>query len=553
MRETRPGYTRGTLGSLPGTQSSVSLEGSHAGPAPAGMKDPSPLESVRRAPAARSWTERTYVTLALIAFLAWLPLQTPLDLIAFQYGHLSAHLARGVLLLKDAFVALLIITLFLRHHRELRLRWFDWLGILYLILVIVYAAVPWFLGSRPSLFSVAASIREFVLPVELYALGRLAIIAGADAATIVLASIGIAIVAAAFTVGMYLFVPVTVWDSTLNLVTFVHEVQGIPTAISLYAISLLGQYGVGETGVFPRAVGPFTHPVGTAHYFVFPLVLLIAAILARITRSKASLPSGNLPRARIGFLVGGVLLLIGAVITPISRGAWLAAGVAAVVLGLYYRRLTPVLAAGAVMVVLLAFVPPYSYSISSALKLSDSSAIGHLQAVQQAIKVIGENPLGLGAGQGNLGAGQSPEASPQGSNQQSPNSATGANQPLASSDSAGIGEDMYLSLLVTVGPLGTLAFLGWMLGLILNLFARVRDGPNAWMVAACGATLIGYAFSSILASPLMRFTNAASFWLLCGLLVVNPGGGGLGIWAEAFKDALNGVLKRMRLRPSAVR
>ncbi len=126
------------------------------------------------------------------------------------------------------------------------------------------------------------------------------------------------------------FVPATFWNSTMDLVRFEREVQGISNAVSLWDIGLLGQFGVGIGGTFSRAIGPFTHPVGTAHYFVMPLVIAAAAAMHFWNeQSKAA--------SRSYLLL--VALFAVAVVTPISRGSWFAAGVALVLLAVLYRRI----------------------------------------------------------------------------------------------------------------------------------------------------------------------------------------------------------------------
>jgi hypothetical protein len=167
--------------------------------------------------------------------------------------------------------------------------------------------------------AVLASAREFLMPVELYVLGRLAVAAGVDLRVAVRAILVVAAIAAVLTVGLY-FVPPTFWSSTVDLVTFERVVQGIPNAVSLWDIGLLGQYGVGDGGTFARAIGPFTHPVGTADYFVLPLVIASCAAMR-------AWQLGSRTEARRYLLL--VALFAAAVVTPISRGGWLSAIVAA--------------------------------------------------------------------------------------------------------------------------------------------------------------------------------------------------------------------------------
>jgi hypothetical protein len=143
-------------------------------------------------------------------------------------------------------------------------------------------------------------------------------------------------------------------------------------------------------------------------------------------------------------------------------------------------------------------VPPFSYSVRSAISFQDSSVIAHGEAVGEGLGTVIDNPIGLGVGQ---------------ADQFGSAFAGGA-------DAAGVGENMYLSVLVTVGPLGLAALLLWMLGLALGLAPR-SDRATSWMRAALFAALAGYAVSAMTSSSLMRFTTSGSFWLLVGLLVLS--------------------------------
>jgi O-antigen ligase len=258
--------------------------------------------------------------------------------------------------------------------------------------------------------------------------------------------------------------------------------------MTLWDISVLGAYGAGEGGQFMRAIGPFTHPVGAGHYFVLPLLLSVAAAFDA-SRRNAGWRSTALYLAL-------AILFAAAVITTISRGSWLAAGLGVLLVGVFYRRVLITLVALAAVGLFLALVPPFSLSISSALSASDSSVVAHSSAIEKGIKTVTQNPFGLGVGQGDQ-----------------PGFAFGGEE-----GAAGVGENMYLSLLVTVGPVGLAAFLAWFLGMGWTLFASLRRSPH-WLVAGTLAALVGYGASAATASPLMRFTTSAHFWLLLGLVI----------------------------------
>lgn len=422
--------------------------------------------------------------------LFWLIVQTPVAVAAYQYLGVPASGAQALLLVKDAATAVLLVVLALRYARSTRWHRFDVAALVYVVILGAYAVVPLVTGSSLPLLSVAASVREFLVPVELYALGRLAASAGVSLRLMCRWFVAVSVAAALFTVGMYVIVPETFWSSDLNLLRFIRDVQGIASATSLWAASLVGHFGVGA-GVdaqFPRAVGPFTHPVGTAHYFATPFVLAAAAAMSRTF--------SNSPRLTflLGWLVVAILGL--AVITPISRAAWLAAVAGIGLAGILLARVRMAAVIAAAFIAFVIFVPPFSYSIQSALSLTDTSAAAHVKAIEKGIEVVVGNPGGLGVGHGDVFG-----------------NAYGAGR------SAGIGENMYLAALVTVGPLGVAALLLWILGVVRMLLTGHSRRAPRWMMAGLGAVLVGMMLSSTTASPLMRFTTSASLWLLVGLAV----------------------------------
>ena len=441
------------------------------------------------------------MTWALVLVLVWLPIQTPIAIAIFQYGH-STGLSRATLLLKDAAVAMLLLYVLAATWRSLKLRWFDMVAIAYVGVVAVYSIVPWLLGSNQTITVVAAAAREFALPVEAYALGRLAYLAGADVKFVLKAFVGASAVIAATAVLEYFVLPITFWSSTLDLVSFERVVQGIPGARTLWDISLLGNYGASQ-GAYPRAVATFTHPVGAGGYFVFPLGLTVAAWYGGEGRGKRLMTAG---------LVGLSLLFGLATIVTISRGAWVAAAVAVAMCGYFFRRLRMAFLCLTIAGVFLVGVPPFDLSIESALNRSDSSVIGHIDAVGRDLQAIVKNVLGIG-----LGAADRTVYLPS----PVPTSAEQAGGPSGTNnsdaESAGIGEDLYLSVFVSTGPLGVAAFVAWCLGVIVVILRGARQSNDKWFLVGTAAALVGSLVSATTSSALMRFTTAASAWLLLGL------------------------------------
>jgi hypothetical protein len=421
-------------------------------------------------------------SVVLAAFILWLPLQTPVALVVFQYGH-SIPLARMLLLVKDVVAAVMILALLARYWRRIEFYWFDWAAVVYLAMMVVYSVVPWALGSDITFLSVVTTARDYVVPAELYALGRLAIASGIDARRMVRWFMAVAALAAVYTVAMDLL-PAKFWATTMNIVEFVKQVQGIPVG-TLYDVSITATFG-STFQVFTRAIGPFTHPVGTGTYFLLPLSLSVAWCFEALNTGRT--------RQTIG-LVALSLLFAAAVITPISRGSWLGAGFAVLVLALIYRRPAFSIAAVALTGAVLLSTVPYKYAITSAVDQTDSSTQDHAAAIGKATTAVSTSPVGSGVGQ-----------------------ADQFGQVFAGGE--GVGENMYLALWVSVGPIGLLAFLVFMAGLLWRLAAvRLRAPPPSWITLGSGAGLLGLAASAMTSSTPMRFTTAGTIWLVFGMAV----------------------------------
>jgi hypothetical protein len=465
------------------------------------------------------------MTWALVGLVVWLPLQTPVAIAVFQYGN-SVDLSRATLLLKDVVVAFLLLYALAANWRSLDLRWFDKAAVAYAVLVAVYSTVPWLLGSHQTVSAVTAAARMFALPVEAYALGRLAFLAGADLRVVFKAFVAASAVIAATAVIEYYLLPITFWSSTLDLITFERVVQGLPQAVSLWDISLLGDYGAGG-GVFPRAIATFTHPVGAGGYFILPLALTVAAWYGREAHGKRLITAG---------LIGLTILFGLATVVTISRGAWMAGAVVVVMCGLMFHRLRIAFVCLVVVGVFFVSVPPFNASITSAFNRNDASLLGHAEAIGRDVQAAVAHVFGLGIGstdQGvNIDTGPTPNPSaPPTPNPSAPPTAnpsaqagqtqttvqSQSGQTVTGGDTFGLGENLYLSMLLSTGPFGLVAFLVWCLGLIVVLLRAAGQSANKWVVVGSATALAGSMASAMTSSALLKFTTAASSWVLLGL------------------------------------
>ena len=95
-------------------------------------------------------------------------------------------------------------------------------------------------------------------------------------------------------------------------------------------------------------------------------------------------------------------------------------------------------------------------------------------------------------------------------------------QLAGANEAAGVGENMYLTTYTSVGPLGLVAFAVWLVAVLLSLLRGIRPTLPVWVSVGVGAGLLAEAAAGMTASTLMRFTTAASIWLMVGLVIAVP-------------------------------
>ena len=411
-----------------------------------------------------------YVIWLIIGLIVWLPLQTPLAIALYQYGGLSADADRVFVLAKDGVVAIAVIFLVIRQFHAIRWQWFDFAAMVFVVVLLIYSVIPLVQPNGPSLNATIAGFRQFILPMELYALGRVAATAGVRFGVVLRPFLVVAVAAAAFTALLFLFVPVSFWTSTLDLVSYVREVQGLPNAHSLWDISVLGSYGLANAEI-ARAIGPFTHPVGTAAYFVLPLAFASGALFFALGHKSK--------RAIVWAGLG--LLFLAPIVFSISRGGWIAAAMAIMLGGVALRQVRVAFVVVAAFAAFVWFVPPFSVSVHSAINGSDGSALLHEQAVQNGINALSQDPFGRGVGRSDYQFGET-------------FGGAGGEGTLL--------ENTYLSLFVGTGPFGLIAFLAWAVGLVAVLWPGRASLRSHWPRVALIAAILGLAVASLTSATL---------------------------------------------------
>jgi hypothetical protein len=224
-----------------------------------------------------------------------------------------------------------------------------------------------------------------------------------------------------------------------------------------------------------------------------------------------------------------VVALFGlALITPISRGTWFGFLGAAAVCGVILHKFRLAALTIVIFVAFIAIVPPFNATILSLIDRTDDSAAGHVSALTNAVNVITAQPGGSGVGQGDQ-----------------------YGQALAgSTEAAGVGENMYLTTYASTGPLGFIAFVVWFCAILFELMRRFRANLPEWIAVGVGAGLLAEGIAGMTASTLMRFTTAASIWVVVGLLIAVPVAGSRQVNLDGLRHPRRWLQSKRTSEPS---
>jgi O-antigen ligase len=272
-------------------------------------------------------------------------------------------------------------------------------------------------------------------------------------------------------------------------------------------------FGFKETGGFTdntvvdaglsRATSVYQHPnnLGLALERVWPLAAALAAWAWRFS-----------PRRTTSMLYAlAALLCLGGIAVSVSRGAWLASGVAAVLLllPLVWRRLgrraVPALAGMAVVLALLAVL-----ALTVRGSITGGSTSVRLLLWRESVQYIAAHPLGLGMGQFYF------YHDPQFGRSLIDPALRGTSEQFVSHP-----HNIILDIWLRMGPLGLLAF-GWLLARFFRharaALATMR-GTMRWFIAlGAAAAMTGALLHGMVDTFYFVSDLAIDFWLLLALV-----------------------------------
>jgi O-Antigen ligase len=373
----------------------------------------------------------------------------------------------------------------------------DALALAFGAAVVVYALVPQSsLGGSAGAHAVALGVRNDLVPVAAYFLGRSLRLGGAELRRLAWTALGVAAVVAALGLVDVYAVSIGWWRTNGTVGYFrhlgfrFHGTGGLPENFV---------YNTGsEQHFLRRLVSTFLSPLGSAYLFVVAL-LLAAGLLRR--------------RAAVALVVVAAAGLL----WTFSRASLVALAAGLVVLAVARRHPLPLVAAAATIGIAFAWVHVFPSigptghwtradlvyqrqqaklhgpQASNPASPDESSLREHWTSLREGVRTVVHHPQGYGlgnAGETALRSGTTPRA----------------------------GESTYTQLGVEVGVVGGILWLAWSLALLVGLLRSRREWAPA-VAAAFAAVLAVAVQTDILGVPWVTYC----VWGLAGtLLALRP-------------------------------
>jgi hypothetical protein len=365
---------------------------------------------------------------------------------------------------KDALLLVAVAAALIAAGARPRLLWADRLALAYGGIVVLYWLLPqsWLGGDATGRGELYA-LRHHLLPLGAYVLGRLIVLDRAWWRRVAVALVAVGVGLAAWGLVDVYLVPLQWWRDS-----------GVPDwfsqqlGLAYRCLSGLPENWIlntDEESPARRLVSTFLSPLATAYALVIVLLLLVAA------------------RPRTWTVAAGAIVYAGLLWTH-TRAGLVALPAGLLVLALLRRSWAPALLAAGSVAVSIAFValfptigPTTTYTPAELACLRENAATGgvksddpfstgesstssHLSALRDGIRTVARHPWGYGLGNAGVSA-----------------SRTGVT-PRA-------GESTYTELGVDAGLLGLVAFVGWLVALVVALVVR-----SQWLAASVAAVAV---------------------------------------------------------------
>jgi hypothetical protein len=394
---------------------------------------------------------------------------------------------------------LLALLLVLRARGSLRFSPVlpDWLALAFGAVVVVYAAIPQHvLGGSATHHGVLLALRDDLVPVGAYFLGRGLALRSDELRRLAGTVIATAVALAAFGLIDVYAIPLSWWRHSGVPGWYQHQL-GFDYGPGLSYLPQNFVYNTGNGHVYRRLVSTFLSPLATSYVFVIAL-LACTAWWVRMRPHRRALLAWSLC----------VLLLFAGLLWTHSRASYLALAFGLLVFAIFRgstsERLAlvgaavAVVAVGALFVDVYPHIGPKTHFTAAELKVqeqhahttgnnvgngfTDASTASHWSSLKAGIRTVVHHPQGFGLG--NAGS-----------------EAKRTGVPILA------GESTYTQLGVEAGLLGALLFVAWSLVLLWRVLPCV-----AWVGASLAALLALGLQTDLIGVPWVMYV----LWSLAG-------------------------------------
>ena len=367
---------------------------------------------------------------------------------------------------KDVLLAVALVVALLAAGKLPSWLWADRLALAYAALVLLYWLLPqgWLGDGAATQKGQLFAARHDLIPVAAYFLGRLLVLTPVAWRRLSLALVGLAVAVTAWGLADVYLVALQWWRDS-GVPGWFEEQLGLVYNEGLSGLPENWVLNTGdEQNPIRRLGSTFLSPLATAYVLVIVLLYLVA-------------------RRRSWWVVVAAGIAYAGLLWTHTRAAFLALAVGLVVLAIVQRRLLPLGLAVASLVVGVGFVkafptigPSTSYTQaeleilrqqgqqnpdagSDPLAPGDASTSSHWRNLRDGVRVVVRHPQGYGLGNAGVNA-----------------SRTGIEIKA--------GESTYTEIGVDTGIVGLVAFVAWLVAVLVGLWRR-----SAWLSAAWVAML----------------------------------------------------------------
>jgi hypothetical protein len=422
----------------------------------------------------------------VVAYFAWIAVQNLVLPWLNNLGFAGAEVLRAAIGFKEAIAAVLLAFALVQYFRTpgKGVGTSSRLLALYGVLLALALISPWPLGVPFGARLVG--FRTLAMPLCFFLIGRFWPADLEATRKIVTSYIVLSVVLSLFGLFERFGLPVEFWGSVVGMGSYITDVKGIAPDYHVEngVVANMFRFGI------RRLVSTFGDPLSCGNALVLP-VTLVWAYLWGPTASK-----------RMGtrvHLMTALAILGSALVLTINRGAILTVLVAVPLLLSRGTMVRYVLAIIVGLLLLTVWQPQVAQMVYDTVTLQEGSARAHFDhLVLGAPSLLGiQYVLGLGLGRSGFWA-----------------------QELYGTTVPGIGENAFFMLVLQIGYLGAILFIGWVAAAAIELRRDPQPSEDAMEVCfrrAVSASLLAHLIVANTSENMFSFTGMSQAWFMSGL------------------------------------